>query len=242
MFTKRMVLFSPDDTSAGSSGDSKPDPAIEQRLQQAAVIQSQYDQLQVQIKEGKLVDPDVFLKKKIDAGDIYTKERFTGLQQTFQGVQDVLKGLEPELAQIKEKSSKLEETLTAKEAEEKKKDAELEELKRSKQRSQTIFKKFPLLAPFEAEGLLPEVTADKLEEVLGAFQLKLEAVQKDASSRFIDGGSSSTPQRKDDKKDQSAKAHLTTANEALRTGDMKTYNAEYDLYLAATMDPTTSKT
>jgi hypothetical protein len=97
-----------------------------------------------------------------------------------------------------------------------------------------IFAKFPHLARFEADGLLPIAAPEKLEEVLTLFSSKLEEIGINATKDFVKGGKGDTPPGgKDEEKTSNAQSLLKLANEALASGDTATYNKNYDAYVSA---------
>ena len=78
--------------SGGSGGSSN---AMEQALasaeKQLAEAQNKLQKLQEKIDSGKLVDPTPWLQVKLEAGELYPKERYVGLQQTLQKEQEAKK-------------------------------------------------------------------------------------------------------------------------------------------------------
>jgi hypothetical protein len=224
----------PNDTTStgGSSSSADITPAaLEQLRQLADGYKSKYEELQTKVAEGKLVDPAAFLERKVKDGEYFPKDRFVGLQQTFQTTQTNLSELQGKTADYEKKISKLEEDLGSKGTELDEKDVELETLRRGQKRASIIFTKFPELASFEAEGLLPEAEDDVLETTFDAFAKKLGAVKDSAAAAFASGGTPPTPPKKEEPKTQTAKTHLAAANEALVKGDFTKYNEFYDKYL-----------
>jgi hypothetical protein len=102
--------------------------------------------------------------------------------------------------------------------------------------------KFPQLAAFEAEGLLPETGTEddpaKMEEIFGKFAGKLTSIQqqagKSAKEEFASGGvgkAAGSGGGDADVKGASAAAALKAANDAVLKGDAKGYKENYDKYL-----------
>ena len=219
----------PDDSSGGIPNG----PTLEQVQKQAQEIQRQYDELQTKITEGKLVDPATFVEQKIKAGELYPKERFTGMQTKYQETQTALTDLQNKSMEWQTNLSTLEEKVKEKETKEEETAVLVETLERRQKRAQLIFSEFPELAPFEADGLLPEAEEDKLRETFSAFSTKLGSVKENAAKEFGKGGSGPTPPKKEEQKLETAQTHLKMANQALSKGEFDTYNTEYELYLAA---------
>lgn len=221
-----------DEASTGGSGSAS-DTTVEQLQRQAQEYKNKYEELQGKISKGELVNPTTFVDEKVKAGELYPKDRFAGLQTKFNETQSALTELQSKSMEWQTNLSKLEETVKVKETKEEETALLVETLQRGKTRAQLIFSEFPELAPFEAEGLLPEAEEDKLKEVFGNFSAKLVSVKKNAASEFGKGGTGPTPPKKEESKIESAQAHLRLANEALAKSEFDTYNKEYDLYLAA---------
>jgi chromosome segregation ATPase len=219
--------------SDNSSGGSSNDAALEQVRQQVEEYKNKYEALQSKVTDGKLVDPTAFLEKKVKDGEVFPKDRFVGLQQTFQTAQQTLTELQSKVTGYETKISKLEETLGTKGTELGAKDVELGTLRRDQARAKLIFSKFPELASFEADGLLPQAEESEMEAIFTAFSSKLGAVKNDAAAAFAGGGTGPTPPKREEAKAQTAKTHLGLANDALAKGDFTTYNQEYDKYLEA---------
>ena len=218
-------------TSDTPSGDTSPEAVLEQVRQQAEEYKKKYETLQTQVTEGKLVDPASFVEAKIKAGELFPKERFVGLQQTYQATQQTLSELQGKVANYEKQVTTLEKDLTLKSTDADEKDVELETLRRSQVRAKLIFGKFPELAGFEADGLLPEAEEGELEKIFTAFSSKLGSVEKEAAAKFGAGGTPPTPPRVEKSVTQTAKTHLALANDALAKSDFTTYNLEYDKYL-----------
>jgi len=228
MYKRQLKFYAPDDSSVGVSTSEL---TLEQARQQAETNRRQYEELQAKITKGELVDPVVYVKQKVDAGELFQKDRYVGLQKTFQDAQDVIKTLEPKVKEFETNYSNLEEKFKAKETEVQERDQEIGKLKPKLARANIIFKEFPQLASFEADGLLPDAPEDKLPEIFKKFSEKLGSIKTAAGKEFLAGGGSTTPEEKLDPKLQTSQTHLKLANEAMAKNDMATYNKEYDLYL-----------
>lgn len=201
-FFKRHYQASAD--SGSSSGNSE--PTIQQLQQQAQAIQAKYDVLNQKIEKGELVDPATFVKTATEKGELYTKDRFVGLQQTLQKEKEAAEQLRLQMAaqvaneeSLKSKASKLEEQLTGLQTTLKEKEAEVAQLSHGKKRTSIIMEKFPQLAPFESKGLLPQSEDEsKLEILFGEFANQLGAIASGAKQDFGKGGGLQTPSGKGD--------------------------------------------
>ena len=244
MFKKFQPFYSPDD-SAGGSSEKASEQALAQAQQQLTEITEKYNGLQTQVEKGQLVKPDEFLKTKIEAGELFPKERFTGLQQSYQSEQDAHVATKKTLVELQgsytEQGTKLQTfetqvaTLTGQVQE---KDTKVAELSKKNKRSNIIMEKYPALAGFEAAGLLPDAEEEKLDDVFSAFNSKIGALGEEGAKAFASGGGATTPASGDETKPPTtaavtAEAHRKLSMEAFSNGDMTEYNKEYDLYLKA---------
>jgi chromosome segregation ATPase len=233
-----MMYFAPDEPSGGSQSNEQ---TLEQLRQQATEIQAKYDALNARIEKGELVDANAWLKSKVDAGELYTKDRFVGIQQLYQQEQESHKATKGLLTtatateiKLKADFSKLETERAdfLKQIEEK--DVELETLTRGKKRTELIMEKYPELAPFEVKGLLPEGEDTELDKLFGEFSNQLALVGDKATKDFTSGGGPRTPGGKketEDKKMEKPKDYLDAAIEQLQSGNQAGYDKLYDQYL-----------
>lgn len=227
---KNNVLYAPDGASGSPSDDEQ---TLEQLQKQATEYRKKYESLQNKIEKGELVDPLAFIEEKVKKGELYTKERFSGLQTKYQTTQEALDELNTKSQKWQSDLSQLGELVKTKDTERESLDVELETLRRSQKRTKLILSDFPELAPFEADGLLPEAEEEKLPEVFSAFATKLNGLKDKTTKEFVKGGTSGEPSSKEEKKAVTPQAILKEANAALAGGDSKTYNEKYDLYLDA---------
>jgi len=237
-------FYSPDEPAGGSSGTT-PEQALAQVQQQLTEIKEKYNGLQTQVEKGQLVKPEEFLKTKVEAGEIFPKERFTGLQQSFQAEQDAHLATKKSLVELQgsytEQGTKLqtfETQVTTLTGQVQEKDTKVAELSKRNKRSNIIMEKYPALAGFEAAGLLPDAEEEKLDEVFSAFNSKISALGAEGALAFASGGGKTTPASGTETKPPStaavtAEAHRKLSMEAFSQGDMPEYNKEYDLYLKA---------
>ena len=227
-------LYSPDESSAGASSS---EPTVEQLQQQLKETEKKYNVLQAKVTDGKLVDPEKLIESKVSAGELFPADRYKGLQTKFQETQTKLQELETNAEKWQGDLSKLEETVKTKETLLSEKEGKLTELEKSQKRAMLIFTKFPELASFEADGLLPVASDEKLEETLAAFSGKISSLKETAGKEFAAGGASPSPKSAKDQMPptgkQTANAYLKLANEAMGKGDFGEYNKQYDLYIDA---------
>jgi hypothetical protein len=174
--------------------------------------------------------------KELDTAE----KRRAGLQVTYQKEQDAHKVTTTELEQLRgeltvltsEKSS-FQDTLSKLETEKTGQEIELETLRRKDKRASLIMGKFPELATFEADGLLPEAEEEKLEETFGNFLTKLGVIKEKGKEDFGKGGVTTPPPPKTTEP-EGAKALMLQINAAAIAGDQKLYNELYDKYVKAT--------
>jgi len=234
------MWFAPDGPSGGASDN---EPTLEQLQQQVREIQAKYDLLNTRVEKGELVEPKIWLESEIKAGNIFQKERYTGLQQTFQAEQESHKKTKETLTNLtssdmdlKQKFSNLENEKSTLQSKLDEDTATIETLTRDKKRATVIMEKFPELASFEAKGLLPEGGEDELETLFSAFSDQLGAIRTKAEQDFGTGGGKTTPSSKDGQQPPSSsgsKTYLSLANSELAKGNVEGYNDNYDKYLKA---------
>jgi vacuolar-type H+-ATPase subunit I/STV1 len=170
-------------------------------------------------------------------------ERYIGLQQTLQKAKDEgkilsesLTSTQTELQALKLEKETLQGKVTETETLFSEKDMKIDELTRKTHRSDLIFKDYPELAPFEAEGLLPEVEDDaKLPEVFGKFKEKLGTLQAKAKTEHVAGGTPPPPdgKPKNEPGSDNLKILLDEVNKAALSGKPKEYKEAYGKYMAA---------
>ena len=212
--------------------------------QRVTTLTAELTGLKQKVSDGLLVEPSIALQKAIEAGEVFPKERFVGLQNKVTSIQEehksVLDELNGKLAAVQNKASTLEinfgtasNELEALKAETTAKEKTIEDLTTKTSRTELILKEFPHLASFEAEGLLPQGVGEELQEKLGKFSTSLETLKGKAAEDFGKGGSPKEPAPKEDGKvpaSETLKAEMFNA--ALR-GDTPTYNEKYEAYLQA---------
>jgi hypothetical protein len=193
-----------------------------------------YEQAQAKIAE--LSDVTKHKAYKTLQGDLQKKDELLVATRTqLEETTKVLDPLKAEHEKILKEHTTLKGTLAELEVT---KDA----LTAKTQRASVIMGKFPNLAPFEAEGLLPETGPDddpaKIEEIFGKFNAKISGIQQQASDStkkdFLAGGVSKAAGaggEQQNAKGATAAAELQAANDAVLKGDMKTYKEHFDKYL-----------
>ena len=135
-----------------------------------------YDELQLQITSGQYV----------------TKDAYVTLQRNLEQAVNIRQAKEAELGQVNAKvvlltdgQTTMSKTLADMETTVNQTKAQLAEKESKILRHGVIFKQFPALAPFEADGLLPVPQGEqKLEDVLTAFQTRLGALTAEAKTNF----------------------------------------------------------
>jgi hypothetical protein len=221
--------FSPDDPpgdgdGTGSSNTATP-VAVKKDPSTAGVdYKTKYEELQADVR-----------------ANYYSKDRYDGLQQKLQKeveahgttklalgeTQTTIAGLTRQVEESTTKFGEYDSKISENEI-------ELESLRTKTRRATLIFKDFPELAPFEADGLLPETGSadndDALRTLFGNFSGKIGALQKKAKDDFGAGGGVTPPDAETNTL-LSAEAHRKLANEAMMKGDRKTYDEHYDKYL-----------
>lgn len=195
------VFYAPDDTSGGGSGS---EPTIEQLKQQVSALQKELDGYKTKVDAGDLVSPKDYLKKQIDAGEVFTKERFVGMQQKFQDEQNARKA---DKLTFDEQLTKLQtdyDTLTAthqsltSEAETLRagtgqKDEEIAKLTKRTTRFDTIFKIAPQLGADEVDGLLPDGEGEEFENKLKLIAERRNLLREEGAREFGSGGGGRQP-------------------------------------------------
>jgi hypothetical protein len=185
---------------------------------------AKYENLNGQIASGQYVSKDsyVSLQQKLEAA---VNER-KSLQSNFDNATATKAVLEDNLNRLQGKVTELETTVSTKEQ-------ELGKLNGRLERHNVIFKDFPQLAPFEADGLIPDPReGQKLEDVLNAFNARLGSLQEAAKTNFKAGGTSEPP-RAGDESNKSSNAFFQEALAYQKQGKTIEYNLAMDKYYAA---------
>ncbi len=173
-------------------------------------------------------------------------KRFTGLQKVYQTEKDAHTLLQTEHAKL---TTQFQTAFTEAEtfknglAERDQKLAQLTadhtKATTGLERARLIMSKYPELAPFEANGLLPTPGEGKtLEDVLGAFKTSLDDVAKKANANFAAGASLDPAGTSNLGGSSAQNATVATlqakANEAAITGKSDEYNNYMDQILKLT--------
>lgn len=230
-----------DDALASSAGDTDGDPNV------ANVGQSQetgkettgsqpgddwkakYEAAQASLEE---------LNAKLDAKSRESNEwmtRFTGMQGKYQQekkkweesagdlskLPDQLSGLQTQFNDLQSMYDESQTQILALQTEK-------EIAEHSLERKNIIFKEFPGLIPFEADGLLPDGTGDEFREKLSAFNEKMTKIGGDAFEAIVAGSSPPQPKSSETLGTQEI---LNEALKSFREGDMETYDNLYGQYL-----------
>lgn len=175
----------------------------------------QYDDLMAKINAGEYIAKSsyVTLQQKLETAVNDRKavevarDEALGKVATFEKSAE---GFQSEIGQLKTQSSKSEE--------------ELQKAQQTIERHALIFGKFPELAQFEADGLLPQVPTDQLETKLTSFKEKWFSNQQAAKQEFAKGAKDDLPPRKAEsgRTPEAIRADMYTAS---RSGKLAEYNA-----------------
>lgn len=178
----------------------------------------------------------VKLSAQIANGDYVPKNVYTGLQQTHEKTILAHKADKDALSAVQQKAQGLEATLQTLQAQSQEFQTKLQSteatnatLQSEVERKKLIMGKFPQLAPFEADGLLPVAPLDQLETLLATFNSKLGATQTAAKTEHIAGASNPPPGNS--QAEPTSKQLLDKANVLAREGKWAEYNTVYDQYL-----------
>ena len=179
------------------------------------------------------------LMGKINSGEFFTKAVYTGLQQTHEketlahkatkgellAAQTQLKSLTDQIATLETGSKSILEAKTSL-------DEQLDSAKRKLARNQLVMGKYPNLAQWEADGLLPDLPEDKLEVALKAISEKLVVTNAQVKQTAV-AGASALDSSANATTETTAASLLKEANAAMLKGDQKGYNEKFDAYLKA---------
>jgi chromosome segregation ATPase len=197
-----------------------------------------FKDLSAQIESGTLISTEI--KKRIDSGELFLKERFAGVQRSLNEAIEEKKTLSQSLATNQvtvEALAKHKTEMEAAQADLQSKLANvgvsLSAAEKKAARKDMILNDFPQLAPFEKEGLLPDVDLEKLPGVLGAFWEKVNVLGVNKAQISAAGGSIGLPEGKAGA--QLAAKDLLTLVQNASLGDTKngTYEELYTRYLDA---------
>jgi hypothetical protein len=183
-----------------------------------------------------------------ELSDVTKHKAYTQLQKDLQKKDELLVATKTQLEELTKQFDPLKSNYDSLTTEHKTLKETLEELELAKDelsvkasRASIIMSKYPELAAFEAEGLLPETGTDddpaKIGEIFGKFAAKITGIQqitaegtkKDVLSGGLPKGAGGGGN--EDVKGVSAAAELKAANDAVLAGKMKEYNEHYTKYL-----------
>jgi hypothetical protein len=235
---------------SGSGSGTGTDPTVQQLQQQVTEIQAKYEALHQKVEKGELIEPATFIKKATESGELYSKDRYVGLQKTMQTEKDAADALKVSVAALTANETALKTQLSNLEKEKGDLNAKLvetgktvEDLTRKNKRSALIMEKFPVLAPFEVKGLLPIGDDTQLETLLSNFAGQLDTMTTKAKDEFGKGGGTKTPAGKETTTtpdgELDAKGLLAKAQAALNDTTVQdfavrraNYDKFYDQYIA----------
>lgn len=230
------------------SGDPSGDPSgnheqeLEQLRRQVTDLEAtkkELDGLKAQIEKGELVSPVDALNAAYDAGTAYPKSRYAGLQRTIQEFQEKSTKAEESVADLKSQVATLN---TEKASLQTEYDSlfkqnegfnkQITELTARQERTKLIMSDYPELAPFEADGLIPNASADQLPDILKKMSERITAEHEKGKHEFAKGGGSPSPGGAGNTL-KSAKELLIQSGEAKLKGDFALGDELYDQYLVA---------
>ena len=159
------------------------------------------------------------------------RDRFTGMQGKYQQEKEKWEkamgnqaGLPDQLAKVQADYDKLQSDHAMTLDQVLALETEKEVAEHALERKNIIFKDFPGLIAFEADGLLPDGTGDELKTKLTAFSEKMTKIGGDAFEAIIAGSSPPSPTSSEVLGEDQA---LDGALKAFREGDMEAYNKLY---------------
>lgn len=181
------------------------------------------------------------LMEKINSGEFFTKAVYTGLQQTHEkevvahkatkgellATQTQLKSITDQIASLENGSKSVLEEKTSL-------SAQLDAAQRKLKRDQLVMGKYPNLAQWEADGLLPDLPEDKLETALKAISEKLVTTNAQNRQQAV-AGASALESTVNATVEVTAASLLKEYNSLALKGDSAAANAKYDEYLKATI-------
>lgn len=181
------------------------------------------------------------LNGQIASGQYVTQASYVTLQRNLETAVSERKTAQGELGTAQAKISLLSDTqealqgkLTGLETEKAKLAGDVGARDAQLNRHNVIFKQFPGLAPFEADGLLPVPSGDKtLEDVLTAFQTKIAGISDQARTDYRKGDQGTPPAKAAGDEGKVSKTLLGEANTLLGQGKLVEYNQKMDAYQAA---------
>jgi hypothetical protein len=177
------------------------------------------------------------LKAQIDSGQYVSKDSYVTLQRNLEAAVNERKSVTGDLENARAKIALLndgQETLQKQLTDLQASNTQLQQDNQAKaaklERHNVIFKEYPHLAGFEADGLIPMPQGDqKLEDVLNAFSTRVASVQGKALEDFKKTSTTTPPPRSGDTPKGPTEL-LKEANALLGQGKTKEYEAKMDEY------------
>lgn len=171
------------------------------------------------------------LQAKINAGEYIAKASYVTLQQKLETAVNDRKAVEAardealgKVATLEKNAEGIQSKIGQLETETGKSKEELQKAQQTIERHSLIFGKFPELAQFEADGLLPQVPMDQLETKLASFKEKWFSNQAAAKQEFSKGAKDEIPPRKAES-GRTPEAIRQDMYLASRSGKVAEYNA-----------------
>lgn len=202
----------------------------------AAQTQTQTPNTDIQKQLAELTQKHAQLEAQAVIDRETFEKRYTGLQTSLNLEQQAHATTKTAFTELSTKAAdaikqleQLNGQKTTWEQEQAKFQTEVEALSKAQRRSRLIMEKFPDLAMFEINGVLPDAPDDKLEDVLGKFAVQVESMTKKAREDYASGGT-----RRPSKtevpapEDQAIEAARSKMNKAALSGNQKEYDLAYD--------------
>lgn len=213
---------------------------LQQQIDEQKPLLDELKGLKAQIEKGELVSPDKAITAAVEAGTVFTAERFKGLQTTFQKEQEKVTAAQEKITTLTDQVNAFEgekATLTSQIADLTKTnqthETELTTLRTKEKRTKKIMLEYPELAVFEAKGLVPAAETDEdMDKIFKDFSEQVTDIQKKSAEQFGQGGGRQTPPPKK-KTEKSSSDYLDLATKASLAGNGEEYEKNYDLYLEA---------
>lgn len=214
IFRRYGFLFAPDEGGGGGGGGNT----------DQTDWKAKYEALNSQITSGEYVTKGAYvtLQKNLDAA---VNERKVA--------QGDLGTTQAKLVLLGESEGALKTTISTLEANAVKLQSEVQEKAAKLERHNVIFKDFPGLAPFEADGLLPEPKGEqKLADILAAFQNKIGTISEQAKLDFKKGEHEKAPEKIVDPSVKTSAILFTEAKTLMSAGKVAEYDAKMTEYHA----------
>jgi len=181
------------------------------------------------------------LQAQIAAGNYVTKDSYVALQRNLEAAvnerkaaQGDLGNAQAKIALLTDAETTLKNQIMTIESDKTKLASDLAQKGAVLERHNVIFKNYPHLSTFEADGLLPVPgEGQNLEDVLKAFSDKVLSLKGQSVEDYKKGDIGNPPEKKDATLEKTPTALLAKAKALSVGGDQKAYDAAMDEYQAA---------